>query len=192
GLLVRVDEADLHVARRGILVALEQALELRVLPALDEAGHREVLLEGLDHLLRLRREGVDARLGQVPAMVAARGDVIAAHHQQDEEERVDEGAGAVARRALAEEAPELLEAEGQVGEQEPPARDQVQHDVGVVQGPLDDERTHEAEGQEEEPEEAEERARAAHGYLQRTDSTERSVRKRPIRRRVAKETGSLV
>src|SRR5439155_87273 len=79
GLLVRVDEPGLHVARGGVLVALEQALELRVLPAPDEA-----------------------------------------------------------------------------------------------------------EGQTEEAEEAEERARPAHRYLQRTDSTERSVRKRPISRRVAK------
>src|SRR5439155_26146446 len=70
-LLVRVDEPELHARRVRVLVAVEEALELRVLAPLDEGRHLEVLPEGTHHLLRLRRERVDARLGQVPPMVMA-------------------------------------------------------------------------------------------------------------------------
>src|SRR4029077_3784823 len=103
----------------GVLVALEKRLELGILAALDEARHLEVLRQALGHLLRLRRERVDAGLGQVPAVVVAPGEVVPAHHERDEEERVDERAGAVTRRALPEDATEVLEGEAEVGEDEP-------------------------------------------------------------------------
>src|SRR6185369_9443443 len=144
-----------HVLRGGIAVAAEEAVERGILPALDEGGHLQVLRQPADDLLRLRRERVDAGFGDVPAMMVAPGEVVRAGDEDEEEERIDERPGAVARGAPADETPEVLEAERQVREHERHPDDEVRQHVSVAERVADQEDGYEAEAEEEEPEKSE-------------------------------------
>jgi hypothetical protein len=82
-------------------------------------------------------------------MVVPVGQVVAADDERDEEQGVDERAGAVAGRAASDQGAEVLEAEGDVREEEACAGDEVQDDVPVAQRLLDEDRAGEPDAEDD-------------------------------------------
>ena len=170
-LLVGVDHVERELVG-GVAVAVEEILQLRVAAAFDEGVDDDRLVELGEDRLRLRRQREDVLRRQVPAMVVAGGEPVHHHDDGDEDQRIDDGVGAVLRRALAEDRREAVAARGQVEDDQQQAQADVQEAVRQ-RSPRHRVRD-DAENDEHEAPEAEERGRAsAHRHLQRTDSTER-------------------